>query len=176
MEELKVDAESDTKPFLCDMCHEVFTNQNDYLHHKVTLCSEAPRTLAEPHIKPVLCNMCNEAFIDMNSLLSHKEQHGLSECEDETDIKPYLCDICYAVFTDVDSLVSHKEQHSFPQRNDSEELSASEAGRKTNISSAHCLSRPNNTNIKPDTPINVYTRFCLNTAKSKFSLVSPVTD
>ena len=31
-------------------------------------------------------------------------------------------------------------------------------------------------NIKPDTPINVYTRFCLNTAKSKFSLVSPVAD
>ena len=28
--------------------------------------------------------------------------------------------------------------------------------------------------IKPDTPINVYTGFCLNTAKSKFSLVSPV--
>ena len=34
----------------------------------------------------------------------------------------------------------------------------------------------NNNNIKPDTPINVYTRFCLNTAKSKFSLVSPVAD
>ena len=31
-------------------------------------------------------------------------------------------------------------------------------------------------NIKPDTPINIYTRFCLNTAKSKFSLVSPVAD
>ena len=31
-------------------------------------------------------------------------------------------------------------------------------------------------NIKPDTPINVYTCFCLNTAKSKFSLVSPVAD
>ena len=31
-------------------------------------------------------------------------------------------------------------------------------------------------NIKPDTHINVYTRFCLNTAKSKFSLVSPVAD
>ena len=30
--------------------------------------------------------------------------------------------------------------------------------------------------IKPDTPINVYTRFCLNTAKSKFSLVSLVAD
>ena len=30
--------------------------------------------------------------------------------------------------------------------------------------------------IKPDTPINVYTRFCLNTAKSKFCLVSPVAD
>ena len=30
--------------------------------------------------------------------------------------------------------------------------------------------------IKPDMPINVYTRFCLNTAKSKFSLVSPVAD
>ena len=30
--------------------------------------------------------------------------------------------------------------------------------------------------IKPDTPINVYTRFGLNTAKSKFSLVSPVAD
>ena len=30
--------------------------------------------------------------------------------------------------------------------------------------------------IKPDTPINVYTRFCLNTAKSKFSLESPVAD
>ena len=28
--------------------------------------------------------------------------------------------------------------------------------------------------IKPDTPINVSTWFCLNTAKSKFSLVSPV--
>ena len=27
-----------------------------------------------------------------------------------------------------------------------------------------------------NTPINVYTRFCLNTAKSKFSLVSPVAD
>ena len=32
------------------------------------------------------------------------------------------------------------------------------------------------TSIKPDTPINVYTRFCLNTAKSKFSLVSLVAD
>ena len=32
------------------------------------------------------------------------------------------------------------------------------------------------THIKSDTPINVYTRFCLNTAKSKFSLVSPVAD
>ena len=31
-------------------------------------------------------------------------------------------------------------------------------------------------NIKPDTPINVYIWFCLNTAKSKFSLVSPVAD
>ena len=30
--------------------------------------------------------------------------------------------------------------------------------------------------IKPDTPINIYARFCLNTAKSKFSLVSPVAD
>ena len=30
--------------------------------------------------------------------------------------------------------------------------------------------------IKPDTPINIYTQFCLNTAKSKFSLVSPVAD
>ena len=30
--------------------------------------------------------------------------------------------------------------------------------------------------IKPDMPINIYTRFCLNTAKSKFSLVSPVAD
>ena len=30
--------------------------------------------------------------------------------------------------------------------------------------------------IKPDTPINVYTQFCLTTAKSKFSLVSPVAD
>ena len=30
--------------------------------------------------------------------------------------------------------------------------------------------------IKPDTPINVYTWLCLNTAKSKFSLVSPVAD
>ena len=30
--------------------------------------------------------------------------------------------------------------------------------------------------IKPDTPINVYTQFFLNTAKSKFSLVSPVAD
>ena len=30
--------------------------------------------------------------------------------------------------------------------------------------------------IKPDMPINVYTQFCLNTAKSKFSLVSPVAD
>ena len=36
--------------------------------------------------------------------------------------------------------------------------------------------RNDNTSIKPDTPINVYTRFCLNTAKSKFSLVSPVAD
>ena len=30
--------------------------------------------------------------------------------------------------------------------------------------------------IKPDKPINVYARFCLNTAKSKFSLVSPFAD
>ena len=30
-----------------------------------------------------------------------------------------------------------------------------------------------NTYIKPDTPINVYAQFCLNTAKSKFSLVHP---
>ena len=31
-------------------------------------------------------------------------------------------------------------------------------------------------NIKPVMPINVYAQFCLNTAKSKFSLVSPVAD
>ena len=31
-------------------------------------------------------------------------------------------------------------------------------------------------NIKPDTSINIYTQFCLNTAKSKFSLVSPFAD
>ena len=30
--------------------------------------------------------------------------------------------------------------------------------------------------IKPDTPINVYARFCLSTANSKISLVSPVAD
>ena len=30
--------------------------------------------------------------------------------------------------------------------------------------------------IKPDEPINVYARFCLFTAKSKFSLISPVAD
>ena len=33
-----------------------------------------------------------------------------------------------------------------------------------------------NTHIKPDMPINVYIRFCLNTAKSEFSLISPVAD
>ena len=38
------------------------------------------------------------------------------------------------------------------------------------------LPMPKELYIKPDTPINVYTRFCLNTAKSKFSLVSPVAD
>ena len=30
--------------------------------------------------------------------------------------------------------------------------------------------------IKPDMPINVYAWFCLSTAKSKFSPVSPVAD
>ena len=35
---------------------------------------------------------------------------------------------------------------------------------------------PDSVVIKPDTPINIYTQFCLNTAKSKFSLVSPVAD
>ena len=30
--------------------------------------------------------------------------------------------------------------------------------------------------IKPDTPINVYARFCQFIAKSKFSLISPVAD
>ena len=30
--------------------------------------------------------------------------------------------------------------------------------------------------IKPDMPINVYARFCLFAAKSKFSLISPVAD
>ena len=39
-----------------------------------------------------------------------------------------------------------------------------------------CTSLYRDLDIKPDTPINVYTRFCLNTAKSKFSLVSPVAD
>ena len=38
------------------------------------------------------------------------------------------------------------------------------------------LDETNGACIKPDTPINVYTRFCLNTAKSKFSLISPVAD
>ena len=41
---------------------------------------------------------------------------------------------------------------------------------------ADALREIDNISIKPDTPINVYTRFCLNTAKSKFSLVSPVAD
>ena len=41
-----------------------------------------------------------------------------------------------------------------------------------NVQFVHC----NYHNIKPDMPINVYTRFCLNTAKSKFSLISPVAD
>ena len=30
--------------------------------------------------------------------------------------------------------------------------------------------------IKPDMPINIYAWFCLSTAKSKFSLISPVAD
>ena len=40
----------------------------------------------------------------------------------------------------------------------------------------HLVQAVESAHIKPDTPINVYTRFCLNTAKSKFSLVSPVAD
>ena len=52
---------------------------------------------------------------------------------------------------------------------------------KLNLPTLKELYRPTfqnkiHTLIKPDTPINVYTRFCLNTAKSKFSLVSPVAD
>ena len=38
-----------------------------------------------------------------------------------------------------------------------------------------CTTKTNG-GIKPDMPLTVYTRFCLNTAKSKFSLVSPVAD
>ena len=45
-----------------------------------------------------------------------------------------------------------------------------------NLISIIITKKKNKSYIKPDTPINVYTRFCLNTAKSKFSLVSPVAD
>ena len=50
------------------------------------------------------------------------------------------------------------------------------AGVRSEVNLKNPLHRSDETHIKPDTPINVYTWFCLNTAKSKFSLVSPVAD
>ena len=77
--EMVENSEMDVKPYFCEMCHEAFTDLNDFLHHKVTLCSGEPRTVPETDIKPHLCDMCNETFTDMNSFLSHKEQHGFQQ-------------------------------------------------------------------------------------------------
>ena len=84
----------DVKPYLCGVCNKAFTDLNDFLHHKVTLYSEAPRTLTEPDIKPVLCDMCHETFTDMNSLQSHKEHHREDPKKDETDTKPDPRNLC----------------------------------------------------------------------------------
>ena len=70
----------------------------------------------------------------MDSLVSHKEQHGLSECEVETQTKPLPCDICHETFTDMDSLVSNKEQDGFSGGCDKDTISESnETDKKTGI-------------------------------------------
>ena len=76
--------ETDVKPLLCDICDEAFTNLNDFLHHKVTLCSGIPTTLTEPDTKPHICDLCHEVFTDEDSLVSHKQQHEFPEPEDRT--------------------------------------------------------------------------------------------
>ena len=111
--------ETDIKPYLCDMCNKAFKTLNDFLHHKVTLCPEASRTLAETDTKPHLCDLCPETFTDKNHLVSHKEQHGFPEPQDsitEADTKPLLCNLCNEAFNDQNSLFSHKEQHEFSQQ------------------------------------------------------------
>ena len=76
-----------------------------------------------------------ERNVARDSLVSHKEQHGLSECEVDTDTKPLRCDICHETFTDMDSLVSHKEQHGFPEGCEKDTISESnETDRKPELS------------------------------------------
>ena len=123
--------EVDGKPYLC---HEDFTNQNDFLHHKKTFCLEATRTLTELDAKPHLTEYCNETFTDMNSLIFHKEHHEFrQEVEDEesstkmgeTDMKSellnsashgcenyqgfYVCShaSCASIFENEEDLKSH---------------------------------------------------------------------
>ena len=96
----ETDEETDIKPLICDLCHEVFTDMDSLVAHKeqheLSECEE------ETDIKPYLCDICYQIFTDMESLVSHKEQHELPEgCEpedsvsemDETDEKPELSNI-----------------------------------------------------------------------------------
>ena len=132
--------EIDVKPYLCHVCHEAFTNLNDFLHHQETVCSEAPMALIEIDNKPHVCDYCHEAFTDMNILASHKEQNEVPSILEpatmyETDMESdhcnsgstlhktlgsivfenkdrFFCAKCNKVFFTKEDLNCHQEVHS----------------------------------------------------------------
>ena len=66
------------KPHLCDMCHELFTNLNDFHHHRDTY-RHKNKLVMESDRKPHLCDLCCKIFTDKETLCSHKEPHGFIE-------------------------------------------------------------------------------------------------
>ena len=112
---------SDEKPFLCNFCHEGFSDSETIISHMMKHESEEGDSNDEK-----LNHTCHEIFTDEESLVSHKEQHGFPECEDtimhgvvpdqEPDIrtgdKSLQCDQCDKAFARKDYLTKHFRLHS----------------------------------------------------------------
>ena len=80
------------------------------------------------------------------------------------------------IFTQDTASSSSSSQNSSSSCSEDEEKPQALAKASTSEGSFNMTDLFSDSNIKPDTPINVYARFCLSTAKSKFSLVSQVAD
>ena len=122
--------DTDSKPFLCDLCCEAFTAPDGLSDHKqqkhqncLFVCCHCKEifTMKEELNKHIQANSCKyfdstvETGVEKCKYFDLTVETGVEKCISkntmDTDKKPYLCDMCNEAFTDLDSFISHKEEH-----------------------------------------------------------------